>query len=1001
MRFEDHLASQPELAQAECYYWIRKLEARFLAGDHAAALDASSRAQRLLWSTPANLERAEYEFYSALALAASWHSVPSDRRQQHFDALSAHSRQLEIWAKHCPENFENRSALVRAEMARLEDRPLDAEQLYEKAIGSAHANGFPHNEAVASEVAARFYAARGLEKVAYTYLQDARYSYLRWGAAGKVRQLEELNPQLRENKRPAGVASTIGEPVDRLDLATVMKVSQAVTGEMVLEKLIDTLMRTAIEHAGAERGVLILPRGAEHRIEAEAVTSGDGVVVRRGEASVELLPDSIIHLVVRSQEWVILDDATVNNAFSSDDYIRQSHARSILCLPLINRGKLTAVLYLENNLAPGVFTPDRIAILKLLASQAAISLENSHLYRDLEQREAKIRRLVEANIVGIFIWDFEGRILEANDEFLRIVGCDRDDLKSGRMRWTDLTPPEWLERDTGQRLPELKATGSLQPFEKEYFRKDGGRVPVLIGVTSFEETGNQGVAFVLDLSEQKRSEESHRLVLETASDVVISLDESGLILLANPATKRVFGYDSEELIGKPLTTLMPEFMRKLHETGLRRYLATGQRHMNWQGAELVGLRKNGEEFPLEVSFGEQIRKGRRVFTGFLRDVSEKKKAEEALRRSESYLAQAQRIAHLGSWAWEVRGRKALYLSEEWYRVYGFDPKDGMPTWEERLKRVHPEDRARWQALIERAIAEKSGYDVEFRILPPHSGVRYIHSVGRPILDPSGELLQFVGVAMDVTERERAEEERERLRQAQADLVHVNRVSTMGELTASLAHEIKQPIGATVTNAEACLRLLDRDRPDVAEAREAALEMVRDAKRAASIIDRVRSLYRKGTSELEAVDVNEVIGEMALMLHNEANRHSVTIRTELAKSLPRVMADRIQLQQVLMNLMLNGIESMRDTTGDLSIKSQLAEDGQLLISVTDTGVGLPTDNVEHIFNAFFTTKSEGTGLGLAITRSIVGSHGGRVWATANPGRGASFHFTLPGKAALSA
>jgi signal transduction histidine kinase len=274
-------------------------------------------------------------------------------------------------------------------------------------------------------------------------------------------------------------------------------------------------------------------------------------------------------------------------------------------------------------------------------------------------------------------------------------------------------------------------------------------------------------------------------------------------------------------------------------------------------------------------------------------------------------------------------------------------------------------------------------------------------VGHPVLGSSGELLQFVGVAMDVTERKRAEEERQRLRRAETDLAYISRVSTMGELTASLAHEIKQPIGATVTNAEACLRLLDRDQPDLPEAREAALEMVKDARRAADIIDRVRSMNRKGSSELEVIDVNEVIGEMALMLHSEANRHSVTIRTELAKSLPRVMADRVQLQQVLMNLMLNGIEAMRDTTGELSIKSQLAEDGQLLISVTDTGVGLPTANLDRIFTAFYTTKSQGTGLGLAITRSIVASHGGRVWASANPGRGASFHFTLPSRVALSA
>jgi signal transduction histidine kinase len=255
--------------------------------------------------------------------------------------------------------------------------------------------------------------------------------------------------------------------------------------------------------------------------------------------------------------------------------------------------------------------------------------------------------------------------------------------------------------------------------------------------------------------------------------------------------------------------------------------------------------------------------------------------------------------------------------------------------------------------------------------------------------------------MDMTESKLAEEERERLRQQLAHLAHLNRVGTMGQLTASLAHEIKQPIGAAVTNAEVCLRLLNRNQPDVPDAREAALEMAKDARRAADIIDRVRSLYQKGGSNPELVDVNEIITEMLILLRNEANRHSVTMRTDLAEGLPQVTADRVQVQQVLMNLMLNGVEAMRDNGGELSIKSQLSEDGQLLISVTDNGVGLPVGRADQIFNAFFTTKPQGTGLGLAIIRSIVESHGGRVWATANPGRGTTFHFTLPIRTAVPA
>jgi signal transduction histidine kinase len=302
---------------------------------------------------------------------------------------------------------------------------------------------------------------------------------------------------------------------------------------------------------------------------------------------------------------------------------------------------------------------------------------------------------------------------------------------------------------------------------------------------------------------------------------------------------------------------------------------------------------------------------------------------------------------------------------------------------------------------DRTFLEKVHCDVEFRTVQPDGTVKHIHGTGHPVLSPSGELVQVVGTMVDVTERKRAEEARDRLRQLEADLAHISRVSTMGELTASLAHEIKQPIGAAVTNAEACLRLLDRDQPDLPEAREAMWEMVRDARRAADIIDRVRLLYQKGSPQLDIVDVNEVIRDMVIVLHNEANRHSVTMHTDLAEELPKVMADRVQLQQALMNLMLNGIEAMRDTRGELSIKSQLADDSRLLISIADTGVGLPSEKIDKIFNAFFTTKSQGTGLGLAITRSIVESHGGRIWATANSGRGATFSFTLPSRVAVAA
>ena len=305
--------------------------------------------------------------------------------------------------------------------------------------------------------------------------------------------------------------------------------------------------------------------------------------------------------------------------------------------------------------------------------------------------------------------------------------------------------------------------------------------------------------------------------------------------------------------------------------------------------------------------------------------------------------------------------------------------------------VHPDDLSRVLKTRQESLASGNTLEYEARLRRGRDGAyRWFQTRAVPLRDKRGKIVRWYGVINDIEDRKRAE-------QLQADLAHVNRVSTMGELTASLAHEIKQPIGAAVTNAEACARLLDRDEPDLPEAREAALEMAKDARRAAHIIDRVRSLYRKAPSQMDSVDINELIQEMFLILYNEANRHSVTMRTDVAGGIPRVMADRVQLQQVLMNLMLNGIQAMEDTGGVLTIKAQPGRMQGVLISVSDTGVGLPVENAEQIFNTFFTTKPGGSGMGLAISRSIIDSHGGRIWATPNDERGATFHFTLPAAA----
>jgi PAS domain S-box-containing protein len=336
---------------------------------------------------------------------------------------------------------------------------------------------------------------------------------------------------------------------------------------------------------------------------------------------------------------------------------------------------------------------------------------------------------------------------------------------------------------------------------------------------------------------------------------------------------------------------------------------------------------------------------------------------------------------------------AEFANRPWLDYSGLSEKANLGSgWQ---LTIHPDDLdehlSKWRASLETG----APFENESRQRDAHGEYRWFLVRAVPLRDEHGKILKWYGTLTDIEDRKRAEQERERFRQLQADLAHENRVSVMGELAASLSHELKQPIAAAITDAQTCLRWLARDQPDVEEARKATLRTVKDNTRAAEIIDHLRSLFKKGTPpERELVDVNELVREMLFLLRSEASRYSISIRTDLAAELPKVTADRVQLQQVLMNLMLNGIEAMKDTAGELTIKSEPGQDGQLLISVSDTGVGLPGEKADQIFNAFFTTKPQGSGMGLAICRSIVESHSGRLWASANNGGGATFQFTLP-------
>jgi predicted ATPase/signal transduction histidine kinase len=729
-----------------CFYWILKLKARFLSGDYAEALAIAEKVKPLLSTATSQVQVLDYFSYTALTVAALYESASGDEQSGWREILTAHQEQLREWAETYPPTFADKYALVSAEIARLERRDADAMRLYEQAIRSARESGFVQCEGLAHELAAGWYAARGSTTAGNAHLKAARSCYLRWGALGKVRQLDERYPELRQESASSGPAAPIDAPTEQLDVATVIKASQAVSREIELGKVIETLVKLAVEHGGAERGLLILFPTGEPRICAEATTGRGAVEVALRQAAVTPaeLPESVLHYVIRTRQSVILDDAAAPALFSEDAYVQKVRPRSVLCVPLIKQTKLVGALYLENTLTPRVFTAARIAVLELLASQAAISLENATLYSDL-------------------------------------------------------------------------------------------------------------------------------------------------------------------------------------------------------------------------------------------------------RRSESFLAEGQRISHTGSWTWNVSTGERTW-SDETFRIIGLDPS-ASPTLENISERIHPDDASRVQRQTELAVREGKSFDFEHRLLMADGSVKHIRLAVHAERDEAGGL-EFTGTVMDVTAAKRAEDD---LRKAQAELANVTRVTTLGELAASIAHEVSQPLTAVVTNAEACRRWLNHRTPNLDEARSALESIIKNGHRAGEVTRRVRALLNRTDTEKTRLGINDVVNEAVALVQHELAGHHVSVRTELADPLPPVNGDRIQLQQVIVNLVTNGIEAMEPITTRprvLVIRTQQDEARNVLVSVTDNGVGMAADRADKLFDAFFTTKPSGMGMGLSICRSIVDAHGGQLSASPNAGPGATFQFALP-------
>jgi PAS domain S-box-containing protein len=731
-------------------FWTRQLQLRYYAGNIPGCLEAIGAVEDAKSHIPLYEIVCQFCFFSALTHAAILSDPAAKNRDEYWRALLECRDKLTMWAARCAANFADRACLVSAEVARLQGHVGAASGLYEESIRLAREQAFVQNEALANELAARFYESRGLKAIRDAYARNARSCYLRWGADGKVRELDQHYPHITDEVTPRiSSVEDARAQLQNVDFGAVINMHQAVSEEIVFNRLIERLMATVVEHAGAVRGLLLLPQDGEMQVVAEAVTGRNSVTVhlRHQAGTAGELPQSVLNYVVRTQDYVIVDDAMTSRVHSADEYVRRVRPKAILCLPLVKQKRLVGILYLENTLSSHVFTAERLSVLQLLASQAAISIENANLFRDAQRAQESAKR----------------------------VG--------------------------------------------EELRRSFDMIPAL------------------------------------------------------------------------------------------------------------------------------------------------------------------------AWRASPDGRFE-FANRQWHEYTGISPEEALSgSW---IRSFHTDDEEKVEAAWYEALEGGSAGEVEARMQRYDGEIRSFLVRVTPMHDGLGKVIAWHGTHTDIENLKRAE-------QAQEALARVSRITAMGELTVSITHEVSQPLMAIEMNAASCLHWLDEEQLDVSRARQAVKRIVRDGQRARDVIASMRMLTRKASPETTEVDINEVIHEVMTLTRNELRQHRISAELELTADVGATRGVRVQIQQVILNLVINAIEAMADCAEDfrhLRIRSIRDAPTVATVSVADWGVGLDSMNCEKVFEAFYTTKSEGLGLGLSICRSIIESHGGRLWAAPNVPRGSVFTFSLP-------
>ncbi|WP_439370345.1 PAS domain S-box protein [Bradyrhizobium sp. DASA03120] len=668
---------------------------------------------------------------------------------------------------------------------------------------------------------------------------------------------------------------------------------------------------------------------------------------------------------------------------------------------------IAAVACLDYFFAPPLFQfgnyvqDDVERIVAFLTTSLVVTALTAKLKRAASALRENRTRWEKAERMAHFGWwerDFTSKHVSLSDEVSRIFGMRPVDLPDWHRRWLDLIHPDDRAKAAEAAIAALNPGGPQYDVEYRVVRADGTvRMVRSQGDVTWDRSGKPLRQFgvlhdITELRQTERdlrvSEARFRTFVDQATDAFFLLDDRSIVLDVNQQACDALGYGRAELIGKH---------RRDFDAGLDDAAISELKKNLARGApvtfETVHRRKDGSTFPVEVRVG-QFEQGGRRFMCVVRDITERKRTEEALKRSAAYLAEAQRLSHTGTSVFNAHG--SLYWSEECYRIWELDVRCGLPDGRRVLERVHPEDRDRVREQIRKDLRQKRERALEFRIVGRDGAIKFIETNSYPLFSAQGDIIEVVATHVDVTERRRAQEQVEKLQQLESDLAHMQRLGIMGELTASLAHEILHPIATARNNARAGMRLLDADPRNIGEVREALACVVRDADHARDIVGRIRDHIRKSHPRKETFDFNEAVSEVIAMVRNTIERNSVLARTSLMEEKAIVCGDRVQLQQVTLNLILNAVEAMASVTEgvrELVVSTEPGEAGGTLVCVRDWGPGIQPDEMERVFEPFYTTKISGIGIGLSICRSIVDAHGGRLWAEACF-RGAAFKFTLP-------